>query len=38
MGAIAHRAYYKIARAFVDDQPSGNFSRDHIRQTPRSTG
>jgi pimeloyl-ACP methyl ester carboxylesterase len=23
-------AYYKIARAFVDDQPSGNLSRDHI--------
>ena len=23
-------AYYKIARAFVDDQPSGNLTRDHI--------
>jgi pimeloyl-ACP methyl ester carboxylesterase len=23
-------AYYKIARAFVDGQPSGNLSRDHI--------
>jgi pimeloyl-ACP methyl ester carboxylesterase len=23
-------AYYKIARAFVDKQPSGNLSRDHI--------
>ena len=23
-------AYYKIAHAFVDDQPSGNLSRDHI--------
>jgi pimeloyl-ACP methyl ester carboxylesterase len=23
-------AYYKIARAFVDDEPSGNLTRDHI--------
>jgi quercetin dioxygenase-like cupin family protein len=23
-------AYYKISRAFVDDQPSGNLTRDHI--------
>ena len=23
-------AYYKIARAFVDEQPSGNLTRDHI--------
>ena len=23
-------AYYKIARAFVDGQPSGNLTRDHI--------
>jgi len=23
-------AYYKIARAFVDDKPSGNLTRDHI--------
>jgi hypothetical protein len=23
-------AYYKIARAFVDDRPSGNLTRDHI--------
>src|SRR5262245_37027448 len=23
-------AYYKIARAFVDDQPAGNLSRAHI--------
>jgi pimeloyl-ACP methyl ester carboxylesterase len=23
-------SYYKIARAFVDDQPSGNLTRDHI--------
>src|SRR2546421_972560 len=23
-------AYYKIAHAFVDDQPSGNLTRDHI--------
>jgi pimeloyl-ACP methyl ester carboxylesterase len=23
-------AYYKISRAFVDEQPSGNLSRDHI--------
>ena len=23
-------AYYKIARAFVDKQPSGNLTRDHI--------
>jgi pimeloyl-ACP methyl ester carboxylesterase len=23
-------AYYKIARAFVDNQPSGNLTRDHI--------
>jgi pimeloyl-ACP methyl ester carboxylesterase len=23
-------AYYKMARAFVDDQPSGNLTRDHI--------
>src|SRR6184192_353831 len=23
-------AYYKIARAFVDDNPSGNLTRDHI--------
>jgi len=23
-------AYYKIARAFVDDQPSGNLTRDHV--------
>ncbi|HEX4518153.1 MAG TPA: epoxide hydrolase [Gaiellaceae bacterium] len=23
-------AYYKISHAFVDDQPSGNLSRDHI--------
>jgi pimeloyl-ACP methyl ester carboxylesterase len=23
-------AYYKIARAFVDGQPSGNLSRDHV--------
>jgi pimeloyl-ACP methyl ester carboxylesterase len=23
-------AYYKIARAFVDEKPSGNLSRDHI--------
>jgi pimeloyl-ACP methyl ester carboxylesterase len=23
-------AYYKIARAFVDKQPSGNLSRDHV--------
>src|SRR3954464_3243205 len=23
-------AYYKIARAFVDDQPSGSLTRDHI--------
>jgi pimeloyl-ACP methyl ester carboxylesterase len=23
-------AYYKVARAFVDGQPSGNLSRDHI--------
>ncbi|WP_138731822.1 epoxide hydrolase family protein [Modestobacter excelsi] len=23
-------AYYKIARAFVDEQPSGNLTRDHV--------
>jgi pimeloyl-ACP methyl ester carboxylesterase len=23
-------AYYKIARAFVDDEPSGNLTRDHL--------
>src|SRR6202043_1330749 len=23
-------AYYKIARAFVDGQPSGNLTRDHV--------
>ena len=23
-------AYYKIARAFIDDKPSGNLTRDHI--------
>src|SRR5205823_1852748 len=23
-------AYYKISRAFVDDQPAGNLTRDHI--------
>ena len=23
-------AYYKIARAFVDDKPSGNLTRDHV--------
>ena len=23
-------SYYKIARAFVDDEPSGNLTRDHI--------
>ena len=23
-------SYYKISRAFVDDQPAGNLTRDHI--------
>jgi hypothetical protein len=31
-------SYYTISRAFVDDQPTGNLTRDHIPDTSRCTG
>jgi hypothetical protein len=31
-------AYYKISRAFVEGQPSGGLTRDHISTTSRCTG
>jgi pimeloyl-ACP methyl ester carboxylesterase len=31
-------SYYKISRAFVDNQPTGNLTRDHILDNSRCTG
>ena len=31
-------SYYKISRAFVDGEPVGNLTRDHISTTSRCTG
>jgi hypothetical protein len=31
-------AYYKISRAFVDGQPSGGLTRDHILDNITCTG